>query len=201
MMSQPATPPPPQETQKPAVARAAAPPKPTHVAQSSTATTTPAPASEAPGMAAAATTSPPAAPSALPGQTMAAIPPGQAPAPNPATMNPPAPAVTPPAQTPLPKGQVYGSLNTSARVVLRVHQATRVLVQGGDGKVFINRTLQPGDTYQVPNVVGLTLTTTNASSVEIDLDGAAMGFAGKQAGMAEAISLDPQAIVDRSAGG
>src|SRR5262249_39112592 len=110
-----------------------------------------------------------------------------------------APAATPPA--PLPKGQVYGNLNTNARVVLRVHQATRILVQGADGKVYINKTLQPGDTYQVPNAVGLTLTTTNANVVEIDLDGAAMGFAGKQPGMAEAISLDPQAIVDRSGGG
>ena len=190
MMSQPVTPPPPQVTPKPVVAHAV-PSKPATVHPATTATTTPASGtSTTPGVATAATTSPP-------GQTMAAIPPGQTTTPATAT---PTPAAGP-AEAPLPKGQVFGSLNVNARVVLRVHQATRVLVQGGDGKVYINRTLQPGDTYQVPNVVGLSLTTTNANAVEIDLDGAAMGFAGKQAGMAEAISLDPQAIVDRSGGG
>ncbi|HEX4302326.1 MAG TPA: RodZ domain-containing protein [Rhizomicrobium sp.] len=111
------------------------------------------------------------------------------------------PPATTPGATPLPQGQVYGKNNAAARVVLRVHQPTRILVQGEDGMVYINRTLQPGDTYQVPNVVGLTLTTTAANAVEIDLDGESKGFAGKDAGMAEALSLDPQSIVDRTGGG
>ncbi|MEJ0025616.1 MAG: RodZ domain-containing protein [Rhizomicrobium sp.] len=112
-----------------------------------------------------------------------------------------APPAGAPAPAPLPQGQVYGANNRGARVVLRVHQATRVLVQGEDGMVYINRTLQPGDTYQVPNVVGLTLTTTNANAVEIDLDGETKGFAGRDAGVAEGLSLDPQSIVDRTGGG
>ena len=37
-------------------------------------------------------------------------------------------------------------------------------------------------------------------AVEIDLDGQAMGFAGKDGGMAEGLILDPQSIVDRSSG-
>jgi cytoskeleton protein RodZ len=145
------------------------------------------------------------APAPLPQQ--AAVPPPAAPttdtAPLPGTTTPPTTgvAVPPPAAAPLPQGQVYGANNHSARVVLRVHTATRVLVQGEDGMVYINRTLQPGDTYQVPNVVGLTLTTTNANAVEVDLDGQAMGYAGKDAGMAEAVSLDPQSIVDRTSAG
>jgi cytoskeleton protein RodZ len=102
---------------------------------------------------------------------------------------------------PLPQGQIYGQNNHGARLVLRVHTPTKVLVQGEDGMVYINRTLQPGDTYQVPNVVGLTLTTTNANAVEFDLDGQAMGFAGKDGGIAEGVSLDPQSIVDRHSGG
>ena len=43
--------------------------------------------------------------------------------------------------------------------MLRVHTATRMLVQGADGKVFINRALQPGDTYKCRSILGLTLTT------------------------------------------
>jgi len=112
-------------------------------------------------------------------------------------------AGTPAEEAPLPQGQVYGANNAGARVVLRVHQVTRVLVEGPlpERKVYINRTLQPGDTYQVPNVVGLTLTTTSAKAVELDLDGQSMGYAGKDMNMVEALSLDPQSIVDRSNGG
>jgi cytoskeleton protein RodZ len=137
---------------------------------------TPAPTTTPP---AAATTPPPANATATPA-------PGAAPAATPA---------------PLPQGTSYGQNNRGARVVLRVHTTTRVLVQGEDGMVYINRTLQPGDTYQVPNTVGITLTTTTANAVEIDLDGQSMGFAGKDGGIAEGLSLDPQAIHDRSSGG
>ena len=97
----------------------------------------------------------------------------------------------------LPPGQVYGGQNRNPRVILRVHVATRILVQGPRKAVFINRTLKPGDTYQVPNMVGLTLTTPNGGAVELDLDGQAMGFAGQDQQMTEALSLDPQTIVDR----
>jgi cytoskeleton protein RodZ len=173
MFSQPATPPPPsQMAPKPLAA---------HVTPHPVALPLPAPAMTAPPSTAAA------APSAQ-------QPPGAAPTATPATTAP-APEV------PLPVGTVYGQQNHNARVVLRIHVATRILVQGPDGIVYMNRTLNPGDTYQVPNKVGVTLTTTNAGAVELDLDGQSMGYAGQGAGVAEAISLDPQSIVDRSNSG
>ncbi len=101
----------------------------------------------------------------------------------------------------IPQGQIYGEQNHNARVVLRARQAARILVQGPDGMVYINRTLKPGDVYQVPNRVGVTLTTTNAGAIEVDLDGLAMGVAGRDQQISEALSLDPQAIVDRYNGG
>ena len=91
-------------------------------------------------------------------------------------------------------------MNRDARVVLRVKAPTRVLVLGVDRRVFINRVLQPGDTYRVPNVVGATLTTPDGGAVEIDLDGQVMGLAGRPSQMTDALSLDPQAIVDRRGG-
>jgi cytoskeleton protein RodZ len=120
---------------------------------------------------------------------------------SPAGQQSPAPTAAPLTETPLPAGVVYGQLNRNARVVLRAHQPTRILIEGPDGIVYINRTLNPGDTFQVPNRVGVTLTTTNAGAVEVDLDGQSMGYAGQGTGVAEAISLDPQAIVDRSNNG
>jgi cytoskeleton protein RodZ len=145
-----------------------------------------APPADQQGTTAAPTTTPATGPDASP----AAAAPGTAGAVPAATMPP----------APLPQGQVYGQNNHGARVVLRVHSATRVLVEGEDGRVYINRTLQPGDSYQVPNVVGVTLTTTSANAVEIDLDGQQMGFAGKDSGILEGLSLDPQSIVDRGGG-
>ncbi|MGZ6008658.1 MAG: helix-turn-helix domain-containing protein [Rhizomicrobium sp.] len=172
MFSQPATPPPPsQMAPKPVAA---------HVTPHPVAPPPPAPAMTAPPSTAAAPSAqqpPAAAPTATPSTT--------APAP----------------EAPLPAGTVYGQQNHNARVVLRIHVATRILVQGPDGIVYMNRTLNPGDTYQVPNKVGVTLTTTNAGAVELDLDGQSMGYAGQGAGVAEAISLDPQSIVDRSNSG
>ena len=171
MFSQPATPPPPSQMA----------PKPlaAHVTPHPVALPPPAPAMTAPPSTAAPSTQQPS------GAALTATPATTAPAP----------------EVPLPVGTVYGQQNHNARVVLRIHVATRILVQGPDGIVYMNRTLNPGDTYQVPNKVGVTLTTTNAGAVELDLDGQSMGYAGQGAGVAEAISLDPQSIVDRSNSG
>ena len=70
-------------------------------------------------------------------------------------------------------------------------------MRGGNGTVYINRNLKAGDTYQLPNATGLTLSPTNAGAVEMDLDGQAIGVAGGVDQSAEAVPLDPQAIVDR----
>jgi cytoskeleton protein RodZ len=109
-------------------------------------------------------------------------------------------SIAPPAQTPavLPQGHPYGLQNGNARVILRATGVTHVLVMGPDHTVFINRVLQPGDSYRVPDVVGATLTTPDGGAVQVELDGQSMGLAGKQSQMTEALSLDPQSIVDRS---
>ena len=109
--------------------------------------------------------------------------------------NAPQSAATADAQ--LPPGHVYGAKNTNVRVVLRAHAPTRVLIEGADNTVYLNKILQPGDSYNVPNKVGLTLTTPNGAAVAVELDGQLMGYAGEGSQMTEALSLDPQAIVDR----
>ncbi len=82
-------------------------------------------------------------------------------------------------------------------MVLRAHAVTRVLIEGTDGTIYLNRTLQPGDSFNVPNRVGLTLSTPNGSALAVELDGQLMGYAGQGSQMTDALSLDPQAIVDR----
>jgi cytoskeleton protein RodZ len=177
-----------------------APPPPTTVV------TTPAPQKPAPAPAAsqAASTAPPGAP----GSTTGTPPAGIAPAPNSTTdaangtTNSATAGTAPDTQPPaaaapaLPNGHVYGAKNANARVVLRAHAPTLVLIQGADGTVYLKKTLQPGDSYNVPNKVGLTLTTPNGSAVAVELDGQLMGYAGEGSEMTEALSLDPQAVVD-----
>jgi cytoskeleton protein RodZ len=142
-----------------------------------------------------------------PVQTAVTAPPATAPAPAPQT--PPSttvsalPGAAPPATTPatqtaaLPPGQTYGLQNVNPRVILRVRATTNVLIEGSDGKVFLNRVLHPGDSYNVPNLVGVTLTTQNGGAIALELDGQPMGAAGHGDKVTEALSLDPQAIVDR----
>ena len=120
--------------------------------------------------------------------------------------SPPVPAVPAPPPEPaaaeqavtLPPGRAYGTQNTNSRVTLRVHNVTRVLVQGADNMVYLNRALQPGDLYQAPNLVGLAVTTPDSGAVEIILDGVSVGFLGLRGAIAEGLSLNPQDIVDRA---
>lgn len=135
------------------------------------------------------------------GQTDPNAPAATAPAagqqPQPGAPNAAQPAAATPAPPPLPQGQVYGDSSKPARIILKAREATRILVQGPDGRVYQNRLLKPGDTYRAPNVPGLTLTTPNAGAVEVDLDGLPMGTAGRSQETTEALSLDPQSIMDR----
>jgi hypothetical protein len=135
-----------------------------------------------------------------------APPPAANPAPAPASQTAPVSAapsaapspLTPDAQTAaLPPGQTFGQQNSNPRVILRVRATTNVLIEGPDGKVFLNRVLHPGDSYNVPNLVGVTLSTQNGEAIALELDGQPMGNAGHGDKVTEALSLDPQAIVDR----
>jgi len=97
-------------------------------------TPTPAPVATPPSTTPTPATSGPSATATLTG-----TPPGAAAPPAAGTATPAMPANLPP-------GQVYGKQNANARVVLRVHQPARIVVQGEDGTVYINRMLNPGDT-------------------------------------------------------
>jgi cytoskeleton protein RodZ len=135
----------------------------------------------------------PAQPTATPSPAQTSSVPANAASANPAAAQ--AEAAASPADPAAPT--VYGKSNLNPRVVLKAKNDTHITVRGGNGTVYINRNLKAGDTYQLPNVTGLTLSTTNAGAVEMDLDGQAIGVAGGVDQSAEAIPLDPQAIVDR----
>lgn len=122
----------------------------------------------------------------------------------PAAAPPPAPVVSPPpapvaqaAPPALPSGQTYGAQNSNSRITLRVHRPSLVTVAGPNNRVFINRTLQAGDRYIVPNVAGLRLSAPDSGAVEVIVDGASVGFAGENGVVANGIPLNPQDLAGR----
>jgi cytoskeleton protein RodZ len=132
-----------------------------------------------------------------------AIPPPAAGAKSPATSLPPPAPANPTDQAAGPAvpgsgaGQVYGSQNMDARVVLRARGDVRVTVKNADGQMILNRDLKSGDSYQVPNTPGVSMATNNAGAVEVDLDGIALGRAGPTQQILGHVSLDPQSLEDR----
>jgi cytoskeleton protein RodZ len=112
----------------------------------------------------------------------------------------PVAAVSPAAQAPaptLPPGRTYGVQNTSSRITLRVHRQTPVTVAGANNRMFINRLLQPGDTYLVPNLTGLRLSVPDSGAVELLLDGNSVGFAGQNGVATNGFPLNPQELSAR----
>ncbi len=108
------------------------------------------------------------------------------------TSTKPSPAVPGPST-----GQHYGAQNANPRVVLRARGDTRITVRNADGSFLLNRDLKAGDSYQVPNTPGVTLATSNAGAVELDLDGSTLGRAGAPSQVLGRVSLDPQSLNDR----
>lgn len=94
-------------------------------------------------------------------------------------------------------GQVYGARNRNPRVVLRVRADTRLTVRDAGGQILLNRDLKAGESYHVPNLPGVTMATDDGSAVEVDVDGIAMGRAGKPQEILGRVSLDPQSLADR----
>jgi cytoskeleton protein RodZ len=149
-------------------------------------------------------------------QASSALPPPAAGAKTPATQATPLSATSPTAQSsvqnpsvasnqPSPgaavpmagAGQVYGAANRNSRVVLRARGDIRLTVKDADGQLLINRDLKSGDSYQVPDMPGVTMATSDAGAVEIDLDGIALGRAGQPQQIVGRVSLDPQSLTDR----
>jgi cytoskeleton protein RodZ len=110
---------------------------------------------------------------------------------------PPAVPAVPPASTITATGEVYGQNNVNPRVVLRARGDTKLTVRGADGTLYLNKDLKAGDSYQVPNIPGLSLATSNAGAVDVTLDGLEKGRIGQNQQILGHVSLDTQSLVER----
>jgi cytoskeleton protein RodZ len=92
-------------------------------------------------------------------------------------------------------GVAYGVENTDARVLVRARKADAwVRIEDAQGHVLIERTLQIGDTYAVPNVPGAILVARDASALEIVVDHQSLGLAGPPTLVLTGKPLDPAAL-------
>ena len=101
-------------------------------------------------------------------------------------------------QAQVPPGHRYGLKNRDSRITLKAHRPTIVAIRDSRNQVFIDRKLAPGDTYRVPNRMGLWLTAIDAGAVEIVLDAASVGFVGTQGATVRDVSLNPESIANRA---
>jgi cytoskeleton protein RodZ len=68
-------------------------------------------------------------------------------------------------------GQIYGAVNSDARIVVNALANTWVQVRDADENVVLTQMLRAGDKYLVPNRSGLWLMTGNAGGLDISVDG------------------------------
>ncbi len=95
--------------------------------------------------------------------------------------------------------RVYGVENETARIVLRARLDSWVQVYNADESLLLTRVLQPGDSYRVPDLAGLTLVTGNAGGLEIEVDGAAVPPLGPVGAIRRGIALDAERLLEGTA--
>lgn len=91
--------------------------------------------------------------------------------------------------------RAYGVENETARIVLRAKLDSWVQVHAADDSLLLTRVLQPGDSYRVPNLAGLTLLTGNAGGLDIEVDGAVVPPLGPVGAIRRGIALDPERLL------
>jgi len=83
----------------------------------------------------------------------------------------------------------YGAENTNSRITLHIHRPTQVVVLGRRGELLFQRSLQRYDTYRVPELPDLTVTTQDAGAVEVIFDGQSVGFLGRDGAVVQRVPL------------
>lgn len=121
-----------------------------------------------------------------------------APAPTTAATTPATPTTT--AATTPGSGQVYGAQHGDSRIAVVAKVDTWLRIEGPTGKVYINRNIKAGDSYQAPNVPGLVLIARDAGSVDLVVDGKSVGAAGPAGMVLTGMPLNAQFLATRGQG-
>jgi cytoskeletal protein RodZ len=100
------------------------------------------------------------------------------------------------AQEPEKNETVYGA-KRKTRVSIRAEKQTWILVTDSRGLTIFDRTLQPGETYNVPEGQGLRLTTANSAGLHFVIEGKAYPKMDAGSQVVRALPLDPSLLRSR----
>lgn len=87
-----------------------------------------------------------------------------------------------------------GIENKNARVILVAQQEAWIQIVDSQGAALFDGVMDVGDTYLVPNQIGVVLNAANAAAMEIRLDGSVLQSLGGFGEIVEGFSLDPEAL-------
>ena len=87
-------------------------------------------------------------------------------------------------------GQVYGTKNKNARLVLHANSNVWVRIEDARGNVVMTRTLMSGDSYRVPARKGLVVIARDGGLLSYSVDGANKGNLGRKGEILVGRSLD-----------
>jgi cytoskeleton protein RodZ len=94
------------------------------------------------------------------------------------------------------EGQVYGG-GEGVRVVLRARESSWIQVRSDSRDYVRTQTLEPGDSFLVPDRADLALWTGNAGGLEVLVDGEPIGPIGQHGAVVRDVSLDPEQLLVR----
>ena len=119
-------------------------------------------------------------------------------------------SAVPSAPVPLPAGppagprvegpNAYGTVDGTARIVIRATSDSWIQIRSTDQALVFTRTLKPGESYLVPDRPGVSMRTGNAGGLEITVDGKPTASIGPN-GAIRTIPLEPQALLAKAATG
>ena len=89
------------------------------------------------------------------------------------------------------------SAAADGRVTLRALEQTYMRIRDGAQATLVERVLEPGETYNVPDRSGLVMRTGNAGGLQVEVDGRNVGVLGKSGEVVSRIPVDPSYFLER----
>jgi cytoskeleton protein RodZ len=94
---------------------------------------------------------------------------------------------------------VYGADNADARITIQALGDSWVEIKDVDDELLLTRVLQTGDSFLVPNRLGLTMMTGNAGALRITVDGEPVQSIGPRGSVRRDVKLEPELLKNNTA--
>ena len=115
------------------------------------------------------------------------------------TATPPVAVAPPPAPAapPKPTGKIFGAAQANPLLSLRAEKESWVMVVDKNGVTIFDHIMKPGDSYNVPDIKGLRLTTGNGGGVVLTLGGTDLPRLAPDSRIVRNLPLEPDLLKAR----